>query len=88
MPRVARTVFFNLPYHITQRGNRRREDIFFTDDDRLIYLDWLGFYCQKYHVEVLAYCLMSNHIHLALTPRGELGLQQVLKPLHIRYAQY
>lgn len=87
MPRLARNVFPTLPHHVTQRGNRR-EDVFFTDDDRLIYLEWLAFYCKKYDVAILAYCLMTNHIHLVLTPQTEEGLQQVLKPLHMRYAQH
>ncbi|NOQ94893.1 MAG: transposase [Methylophaga sp.] len=87
MPRVARTVFPNIPHHITQRGNRR-DDVFFTDDDRQIYLEWLQFYCEKHDVAILAYCLMTNHVHLVLTPHSEAGLQKVLKPLHMRYSQY
>ena len=87
MPRLARTVFADIPHHIAQRSNRR-EDVFFTDDDRLIYLEWLRFYCEKYDVSVLAYCLMTNHVHLVLTPHSEDGLQQVLKPLHMRYSQH
>ncbi|MFK5948118.1 MAG: transposase [Methylococcales bacterium] len=87
MPRLARSVFSNIPHHITQRGNRR-EDVFFTDDDRLIYLEWLKYYCDKYDVAVLAYCLMTNHVHLVLVPQSESGLQQVLKPLHMRYSQH
>ena len=87
MPRLARSVFENIPHHIVQRGNRR-DDVFFTDDDRLIYLEWLQFYCEKYNVSILAYCLMTNHIHLVLTPHSAEGLQQVLKPLHMRYSQH
>jgi len=87
MPRLARNVFPKLPHHITQRGNRR-EDIFFTETDRNIYLKWLNEYTQKYNVDVLAYCLMTNHVHLILKPDSEDGLQKVLKPLHMRYAQY
>lgn len=86
MPRLARNIFPGIPHHITQRGNRR-EDIFFSDEDRLIYLKWLEEYCQKHKVEVLAYCLMTNHIHLILKPDNTEGLQRVLKPLHMRYAQ-
>ena len=86
MPRLARNVFPGIPHHITQRGNRR-EDIFFSEEDRLIYLQWLGEYCQKHKVEILAYCLMTNHIHLILKPSNGDGLQRVLKPLHMRYAQ-
>ena len=86
MPRLARSVIANLPHHITQRGNRR-EDVFFTDEDRQAYLSWLGQYAQKHGVEILAYCLMSNHTHLVAVPSDEAGLQRVLKPLHMRYAQ-
>ncbi len=86
MPRQARTVFAGVPHHITQRGNRR-EDVFYTDEDREIYLEWLKEYCSKHKVEILAYCLMSNHIHLVALPKTEDGLQSVLKPLHMRYAQ-
>jgi len=87
MPRLARAVFPTIPHHITQRGNRR-EDVFFSDEDRLFYLELLQHYSKKYKVAVLAYCLMDNHIHLVLTPNTEDGLQKVLKPLHMRYAQY
>ena len=87
MPRVARHVFPTIPHHITQQGNRR-EDMFFCDDDKQLYLEWLTDYCLKYHVTILSYCLMDNHVHFVLIPETEDGLQQVLKPLHMRYAQY
>ncbi len=86
MPRQARVVFPNIPHHIIQRGNRR-EDVFFSDNDRKQYLEWLKEYCKEYKVEILAYCLMTNHIHLLAVPSTEDGLQRVLKPLHMRYAQ-
>jgi putative transposase len=86
MPRLARAVFQGIPHHITQRGNRR-EDIFFTEEDRLIYLAWLREYTEKHKVQVLAYCLMTNHVHLILIPSAPEGLHNVLKPLHMRYAQ-
>jgi len=86
MPRVARHVFPNLPHHITECGNRR-EDGFFNDDKQF-YLELLIDYCKKHHVIIAAYCLMDNHIHLILVPKTEDGLQKVLKPLHMRYAQY
>ena len=67
MPRLARTVFAGVPHHITQRGNRR-EDVFFTDADGRAYLAWLRDYAEKYGVDILAYCLMTNHIHLIAVP--------------------
>lgn len=86
MPRLARTVCAQVPHHITQRGNRR-EQVFFTDDDRHAYLGWLKEYAEKHEVDILAYCLMTNHIHLVAVPTTEDGLQRALKPLHMRYAQ-
>ena len=59
MPRLARNVFAGIPHHITQRRNRR-EDVFFSDEDRNIYLEWLSDYAQKYKVEILAYCLLPD----------------------------
>jgi Transposase and inactivated derivatives len=87
MPRQARNVFANIPHHVTQRGNRK-EDVFFSDIDKDYYLKLLKQYSQEHEVEVLAYCLMTNHIHLILKPSTEEGLQKVLKPLHMRYTQY
>lgn len=60
MPRLSRTVFAGVPHHITQRGNRRK-DIFFAEADREAYLTWLKEYSDKYEVEILDYCLMTNH---------------------------
>ena len=86
MPRIARSVFAKMPHHVTQRGNRR-EDVFFDDADRKAYLTWLGEYAAEHRVAVAGYCLMTNHIHLILVPSTEDGLQNALKPLHMRYAQ-
>jgi putative transposase len=74
MPRLSRTVFAGVPHHITQRGNRR-EDIFFTEEDREAYQAWPKEYCEKFGVEILAYCLMTNHIHLVAVPSTDDGLQ-------------
>ena len=86
MPRIARQVFPDIPHHITQRGNRR-ENVFFTDGDWVAYLNWLADYCVKFKVRVLAYCLMTNHIHLVAIPGAEDALEKVFRPLHTRYAQ-
>lgn len=85
MPRLARRVFAGLPHHIVQRGNRR-EDVFFRDADRSTYLDWLHEYCSRYRVQVLAYCLMTNHVHIVAVPDADDGLEKVFRPVHSRYA--
>ena len=66
-------VVSSLPHHVTQRGNRR-EPIFFEDGDQEIYRDLLGEQVRKADVEVWAYCLMPNHVHLILNPRQADGL--------------
>ena len=86
MLRLPRTIFAGLPHHVTQRGNRC-EDIFFTDEDLEADLSWLREYSDKHQVELLAYCLMTNHIHLVAIPATDDGLHRMLKPLHMRYAQ-
>jgi putative transposase len=86
MPRVGRSVFADLPHHVTQRGNRH-ETVFFNDEDRICYLSWLKEYSDKHNIEILAYCLMTNHAHLVAVPFTEESLHRVLRPLHMRYAQ-
>ena len=86
MPRLPRAVIAGVPHHITQRGNRR-EDVFFTAENRKLYLTWLKEYSNKHEVDILAYCLMTNHIHLVVVPTKEDGVERVLRPLHMRYAQ-
>lgn len=87
MPRVARIVIPDIPYHITQRGNRR-EDVFFSDEDRQVYLTLLAQYAVLHRMEVKAYCLMSNHVHLVAVPATANALCGALKPVHLRYTQH
>lgn len=85
MPRTARFVLPGVPHHVTQRGNRRGQ-VFFTDDDRRTYLSWLRKYATEHEVDVLAYCLMSNHVHLVVVPAARDSLYLALRRLHLRYA--
>jgi putative transposase len=86
MPRHSRLICPGIPHHVTQRGNRRGQ-VFFSDGDRLVYLHWLREYAVKLCVDVLAYCLMSNHVHLILVPHLSTALPLVMRPLHTRFAQ-
>jgi putative transposase len=81
MPRLSRAVFGAIPRHITQRENRR-ENVFFTEEDRTVYLDWMKEYGGKHRVEILAYCLMTNPIHLIAIPERRLATG--VKPLPMR----
>jgi len=72
---------------VAQRGNNR-QDVFFVDDDRRVYVSYLKEGAARYGLSVLAYCLMSNHIHLVVTPETEGSLSKALGRTHPMYAQY
>ena len=74
-------------HHITQRGNNR-QDVFFVEDDRRVYLSYLKESAERYGLAVSAYCLMTNHIHLVATPEAEDSLSKTLGRTHLMYAQY
>jgi len=67
MPRRARVVMDGVPLHIIQRGNNRAVT-FFAEDDYLFYLEQLRELCVEHNIQLHAYCLMTNHVHLLVTP--------------------
>src|SRR5262245_12575440 len=85
MARLARVVIAGLPHHVTQRGNGRART-FFGDDDYRLYRDLLAASCRAAGVEIWAWCLMPNHVHLILVPSDANGLRRALAPVHRRYA--
>lgn len=85
LARIARLVVPGLPHHVTQRGNRRM-NVFFSDDDHLLYLDLLKERCRKAGVEIWSYCLMPNHVHLILNPSTPQALGLALGETHRRYS--
>ena len=87
MPRLARTVVAGCAHHITQRGNNR-QDVFFVDDDRHVYLQLLGDQARKYGLDIVGYCLMGNHVHIVAIPQTEDSLAKAIGRTHFRYTQY
>ena len=69
---MARVVAPEQPHHITQRGNRRQET-FFSEEDYAAYIDLMTAWCTRCGVEVWAYCLMPNHVHLIAVPETKGG---------------
>jgi hypothetical protein len=67
--RFARVVALDVAHHVTQRGNARRF-ILETDTERGVYLDLLQQGIQRQGVELIGYCLMSNHVHLVVCPKA------------------
>ncbi len=84
MARIARIIAPGVPHHVTQRGNRRQQT-FFCDDDYLVYITLMTQWCGKYEVEIWAWCLMPNHVHLIAVPHTEVGLARAIGEAHRRY---
>ena len=87
MARIARVVVPEFPHHIIQRGNRRQK-VFFNEDDYSQYLKLLDSYSQRFKVDILAYCLMPNHIHLIATPLKDGSLAQAIGETHRNYTRF
>ncbi len=76
MPRRARSYVADIPYHIVQRGNNR-EACFFEVDNYQYYLEVLSQVLKRYRVSLHAYVLMTNHIHMLMTPETSSGISDV-----------
>lgn len=87
MPRLARAVAIGYPHHIIQRGNNRQE-IFRDEEDRKRYLSLLKKYSEKRNCPVLAYCLMTNHVHMLARPASDESLFKMMQGLTLCYTQY
>lgn len=86
MARIARVIATGIPHHVTQRGNRRMPT-FFNDEDYRAYIALLGEWCRKCGVDIWAYCLMPNHIHLIAVPETDDGLRHGIGEAHRRYSR-
>jgi putative transposase len=86
MPRVARAVIVDYPLHVVQRGINR-SDCFFGESDYLTYLEFLRRFSERFGCSVHAYCLMTNHVHLLLTPHSKESCALMMKNLSQQYVQ-
>jgi REP element-mobilizing transposase RayT len=87
VPRRARLAIAGIPWHIIQRGNNRCA-CFFHEEDYRFYLEQLSTQAQKFGCLVHAYCLMTNHVHLLLTPHEKDSASLLMKHLGQRYVQF
>jgi len=87
MPRKPRMYLADVPAHIVQRGNNR-EPCFFAEDDCRYYLDRLSQALKRYQVKLHAYVLMTNHVHLLMTPSNAEGISKVMSLLGQHYVMY
>jgi putative transposase len=86
MSRTARLVIPEVSVHIVQRGHDRAA-CFFDDADYLAYLDALRSYAPRLLCSVHAYCLMTNHVHLLVTPHTPTACAQLMKHLAQRHSR-
>ncbi len=87
MARLPRIAIPHLPYHVTQRGNRR-QSVFFRADDYRTYLVLLREESERWHLRIWAYCLMPNHVHLIVWPEGDQSLTRAVAETHRRYTRH
>jgi putative transposase len=87
MARRARFCLPDVPLHIVQRGNNR-QPTFFSDDDRVLYLECLRQAAERNNCDVHAYVLMKNHVHLLVTPYTSNGASRLMQALGSRYVWF
>lgn len=87
MARLPRITPIDVPVHIIQRGNNRQV-CFAAEEDYATYVNWLTEYAKKYQVDVHAWVLMTNHVHLLCTPRRGGALSSMMQSLGRRYVRY
>ena len=87
MARLPRFVIPDQPQHVILRGNNRSE-IFCADADYHFYLEKLQLACKAHSCDLHAYVLMTNHVHLLITPHTERGLSKAMQKLGRYYVQY
>src|SRR5229473_482470 len=87
MPRRPRSWIRDVPLHILQRGNNRAA-CFYAQEDYRFYLHWLRLNAEHYGCAIHAYVLMTNHVHLMLTPKERDSASKLMQSLGRRYVQY
>ena len=87
MPRRPRIHLDGVPVHIVQRGHNR-EPCFLAQDDYNSYLHWLSEALTESECALHAYVLMTNHVHLLLTPKKAEAVPKLMISLGRRYVQY
>ncbi len=87
MARMPRLVVPGYPHHVTQRGARRMKT-FFSEGDYEYYLDLIAHYKEGAGVDVLAYCLMPNHVHFVAVPHEKESLSRLFRQVHRHYTRH
>ncbi len=84
---MKRITITGLPHHIIQRGLQGKQT-FLNNDDYVAYLEIMTECCLSHSIDVWAYCLMPDHVHLIAVPREKDALSKGLRAAHGRYTRY
>jgi len=87
MARLVRVSPVGVPQHIIQRGNNR-QICFGGEEDMKAYLNWLKEFSKKYNVDVHAWVLMTNHVHISCTPQDERAIRRMMQSIGRMYVRY
>jgi len=87
MARLPRIVLPNQPLHIMHRGNNR-QDIFKTDEDMMRLKEDIAYALSKADCTLHAYVIMTNHLHLLITPKDKQQLAKFMQTMANRYVRY
>ena len=87
MARLPRLFVEGVSQHVIQRGNNR-DACFYCDTDYALYLQKLKEASEKYQVAVHAFVLMTNHVHLLVTPKDKDGVSRMMQALGRHYVRY
>lgn len=87
MARLPRFMPVGLPQHVIQRGNNRQVT-FCCDQDFWFYVNCLKEYSSKFDVQVHAWVLMTNHVHLLVTPMREEAVSNMMQSVGRMYVRY
>jgi putative transposase len=87
MARLGRYYLPDQPLHVIQRGNNR-EPVFFDAEDYRLYLGWLAEASARCGVAIHGYVLMTNHVHLLVTPGDAAALSRMMQSLGRLYVRH
>lgn len=87
MPRKPRFFLPGVPVHVVQRGHSRQA-VFYENNDYLAYLRWLKEGAKRYKVDIHAYVLMTNHIHILATAENTDGITRMMQYVGRHYVPY
>ena len=86
MPRIARDYNKLKVYHTIIRGIDK-QDIFYSEKDRIKFIEIIKDTKEKYNYELYAYCLMDNHVHLVIYDKNE-EISKMMQSIEISYVRY